>query len=142
MTTLINIINSLNTAISLKKNKIIINKFNNLSLNILKILKDLNIIEFFKVSSNYKYCTVILNNITNNFYSSKLTIISKPSRYIYYSVNDLEKLRANDLFNDYIIYINNNNLVNNNSINNIVTIDDAIRLHKGGLVLIKIIKTL
>lgn len=136
MSILVNIINSLNTAISLKKNKIIINKFNNLSLNVLRILKDLNIIEFFKVSSNYKFCTVILNNITNNFYLSKLILISKPSRYIYYSVADLERLKNTDLFNDYIIY------VNDNSNNNIITIDDAIRLHKGGLVLLKIIKTI
>jgi len=136
MSILINIINSLNTAISLKKNKIIINKFNNLSLNVLRILKNLNIIEFFKISSNYKFCTIVLNNITNNFYLSKLILISKPSRYVYYSVVDLEKLRNSDLFNDYIIY------VNDNGNNNIITIDDAIRLHKGGLVLLKIIKTL
>lgn len=98
MSILINIINSLNTAISLKKNKIIINKFNNLSLNVLRILKNLNIIEFFKISSNYKFCTIVLNNITNNFYLSKLILISKPSRYVYYSVVDLEKLRNSDLY--------------------------------------------
>ena len=38
-------------------------------------------------------------------------------------------------FNDYILSINDKTI-------NIVTIDDAIRLHKGGLLLLKIFRTL
>lgn len=138
MLILINIINCINNAILLKKNKIYINKFNNLSLCVLKILKELNIIEFFKINSNFKDCTITFNTSTNDFYFSKIIAMSKPNRYIYYSVSDLEKLRNNDLFNEYIISINDNKI----NKNNIVTIDDAIRLHKGGLLLLKIIKTL
>lgn len=138
MITLINIVNSINIAIALKKNKIYISKLNNLSLCVLKILKELNIIEFFKVDTKFKTCTIVFNTITNSLYLSKIIAMSKPNRYIYYSVSDLVKLRNNDLFNDYLIFINDNKI----NKNNIVTIDDAIRLHKGGLLLLKIIKTL
>jgi len=138
MITLINIVNSINIAIALKKNKIYISKLNNLSLCVLKIFKELNIIEFFKIDSKFKTCTIVFNTITNNLYLSKIITMSKPNRYIYYSVSDLIKLRNNDLFNDYLIFINENKI----NKNNIVTIDDAIRLHKGGLLLLKIIKTL
>lgn len=138
MITLINIINSINTAIALKKNKIYISKLNNLSLCVLKILKELNIIEFFKIDAKFKTCSIVFNTITNNVYLSKIIAMSKPNRYIYYSVSDLIKLRNSDLFNDYLIFINDNKI----NENNIVTIDDAIRLHKGGLLLLKIIKTL
>lgn len=138
MITLINIINSINTAIALKKNKIYISKLNNLSLCVLKILKELNIIEFFKIDAKFKTCSIVFNTITNNVYLSKIIAMSKPNRYIYYSVSDLIKLRNSDLFNDYLIFINDNKI----NKNNIVTIDDAIRLHKGGLLLLKIIKTL
>lgn len=138
MITLINIINSINTAIALKKNKIYISKLNNLSLCVLKILKELNIIEFFKIDAKFKTCSIVFNTITNNVYLSKIIAMSKPNRYIYYSVSDLIKLRNSDLFNDYLIFINDNKI----NENNIVTIDDAIHLHKGGLLLLKIIKTL
>lgn len=138
MITLINIVNSINIAIALKKNKIYISKLNNLSLCVLKILKELNIIEFFKVDTKFKTCTIVFNTITNSLYLSKIIAMSKPNRYIYYSVSDLVKLRNNDLFNDYLIFINDNKI----NKNNIVTIDDAIHLHKGGLLLLKIIKTL
>lgn len=129
MIILLNLINSLNNAILLNKNKINIIKFNTLSLRTLAILQKLNIIESFIISSDLKKCSIFLNK---NF--SKIIAISKPNRYIYYSLNDLIKLRSTDLFNDYIVSINNKE-------NTIVTIDDAIYLHKGGLLLFKILKT-
>ena len=55
------------------------------------------------------------------------------SNYIYYSINDLIHLRSIDTYNDYIISINDKN-------STIINIDDAIRLHKGGLLLLKINK--
>lgn len=129
MIILLNLINSLNNAILLNKNKLNIIKFNTLSLRTLAILQKLNIIESFIISSDFKKCSIFLNK---NF--SKIIAISKPNRYIYYSLNDLIKLRSTDLFNDYIVSINNKE-------NTIVTIDDAIYLHKGGLLLFKILKT-
>lgn len=131
MYTLINIINIINININLKKYKINIKKFNRLSLSVLKILQNLNIIESFILSSNFKDCIIYLNSNI----SFKLINISKSNRYIYFTLQELIKLRTNDLFNDYIISINNKT-------NSIVTIDDAIRLQKGGLLLVKIIKIL
>lgn len=131
MYTLINIINIINININLKKYKINVKKFNRLSLSVLKILQNLNIIESFILSSNFKDCIIYLNSNI----SFKLINISKSNRYIYFTLQELIKLRTNDLFNDYIISINNKT-------NSIVTIDDAIRLQKGGLLLVKIIKIL
>lgn len=131
MYTLINIINIININISLKKYKINVKKFNRLSLSVLKILQNLNIIESFILSPNLKDCIIYLNS--NMLF--KLINISKSNRYIYFTLQELIKLRTNDLFNDYIISINNKT-------NSIVTIDDAIRLQKGGLLLVKIIKIL
>ena len=80
-------------------------------------------------------CVIYLNTYLNQHYLSKILMISKPSRYIYYNLDELINLRSNDSFNDYILSINDETI-------NIVTIDDAIRLHKGGLLLRKIFRTL
>ena len=71
--------------------------------------------------------------LTDVNYFTKIICITKPSKYIYYSKNDLIKLRSMDMFNDYILSIDHNKTA-------IVTIDDAIRLNKGGLLLLKVIK--
>ena len=135
MLILINLINNLNNAINYKKDKIIIKKINIVSLKILQILQSLNIIESFKISGTLDNCVIYLNTYLNQHYLSKILMISKPSRYIYYNFDELINLRSNDSFNDYILSINDKTM-------NIVTIDDAIRLHKGGLLLLKIFRTL
>ncbi len=135
MLILINLINNLNNAINYKKDKIIVKKINIVSLKILQILQSLNIIESFKISGTLDNCVIYLNTYLNQHYLSKILMISKPSRYIYYNLDELINLRSNDSFNDYILSINDKTI-------NIVTIDDAIRLHKGGLLLLKIFRTL
>ena len=135
MLILINLINNLNNAINYKKDKIIVKKINIVSLKILQILQSLNIIESFKISGTLYNCVIYLNTYLNQHYLSKILMISKPSRYIYYNLDELINLRSNDSFNDYILSINDKTI-------NIVTIDDAIRLHKGGLLLLKIFRTL
>lgn len=135
MLILINLVNSLNNAINYKKDKIIVKKINIVSLKILQILQSLNVIESFKVSETLDNCVIYLNTYLNQHYLSKILMISKPSRYIYYNLDELINLRSNDSFNDYILSINDKTM-------NIVTIDDAIRLHKGGLLLLKIFRTL
>ena len=135
MLILINLINNLNNAINYKKDKIIVKKINIVSLKILQILQSLNVIESFKVSETLDNCVIYLNTYLNQHYLSKILMISKPSRYIYYNLDELINLRSNDSFNDYILSINDKTI-------NIVTIDDAIRLHKGGLLLLKIFRTL
>ena len=135
MLILINLINNLNNAINYKKDKIIVKKINIVSLKILQILQSLNIIESFKISGTLDNCVIYLNTYLNQHYLSKILMISKPSRYIYYNFDELINLRSNDSFNDYILSINDKTM-------NIVTIDDAIRLHKGGLLLLKIFRTL
>ena len=135
MLILINLINNLNNAINYKKDKIIIKKINIVSLKILQILQSLNIIESFKISGTLDNCVIYLNTYLNQHYLSKILMISKPSRYIYYNLDELINLRSNDSFNDYILSINDKTI-------NIVTIDDAIRLHKVGLLLLKIVRTL
>lgn len=131
MLTLIYIINSINNAIMHKKSKVIIKRFNNLSLNVLKILQNLNVIESFIINNSFTECKIYLYTYVNYF--TKIICITKPSKYIYYSKNDLIKLRSMDMFNDYILSIDHNKIA-------IVTIDDAIRLNKGGLLLLKVIK--
>lgn len=135
MLILINLINNLNNAINYKKDKIIVKKINIVSLKILQILQSLNIIESFKIFGTLDNCVIYLNTYLNQHYLSKILMISKPSRYIYYNLDELINLRSNDSFNDYILSINDKTI-------NIVTIDDAIRLHKGGLLLLKIFRTL
>ena len=135
MLILINLVNSLNNAINYKKDKIIVKKINIVSLKILQILQSLNIIESFKISGTLDNCVIYLNTYLNQHYLSKILMISKPSRYIYYNLDELINLRSNDSFNDYILSINDKTI-------NIVTIDDAIRLHKGVLLLLKIFRTL
>lgn len=131
MLTLIYIINSINNAIMHKKSKVIIKRFNNLGLNVLKILQNLNVIESFIINNSFTECKIYLYTYVNYF--TKIICITKPSKYIYYSKNDLIKLRSMDMFNDYILSIDHNKTA-------IVTIDDAIRLNKGGLLLLKVIK--
>lgn len=130
---LVYLVNSLNSAIRLRKSSVIITKFNSLTLAILKILQKLNIIESFLINPDFTKCTVFFNNIKSDVLDRKIICISKSNRYIYYSINDLIHLRSIDTYNDYIISINNKN-------STIINIDDAIRLHKGGLLLLKINK--
>ena len=63
MLTLIYIINSINNAIMHKKSKFIIKRFNNLSLNFLKILQNLNVIESFIINNSFTECKIYLYNI-------------------------------------------------------------------------------
>jgi len=130
---LVYLVNNLNTAFHLQKSFITITKFNSLTLAILNILQKLNVIESFLINTNFTTCTIFFNNIKYYISSKKIICISKPNRYIYYSLNDLIHLRSIDTYNDYIISINNKTLT-------IINIDDAIRLHKGGLLLLKINK--
>lgn len=132
MLTLVTIINIINNAILARKSKIVIFKFNEFSLNILKVLQRINVIESFIINSTFTTCKIYL--YTNNIFFSKIICITKPNKFIYYSNKDLLKLRSIDLFNDYILSIENSK---NQAI---VTIDEAIRLNKGGLLLLKIIK--
>lgn len=125
-------INTLNNAILLKKTKISLTKFNSFTLNILTILQRLNIIESFLVNDSFTKCTVFFTNTNANNYFQKIICISKSNRLIYMTVNDLQKLRSVDLYNDYIISINDTN-------HTIINIDEAIRRHKGGLLLLKIL---
>ena len=106
MLILINLINNLNNAINYKKDKIIVKKINIVSLKILQILQSLNIIESFKISGTLDNCVIYLNTYLNQHYLSKILMISKPSRYIYYNLDELINLRSNDSFNDYILSIN------------------------------------
>ena len=131
MLTLIYVINSINNDKKKKKSKVILKRFNNLSLNVLKVLQNLNIIESFIINDSFTECKVYLYTYVNFF--TKIICVTKPSKYIYYSKNDLIKLRSIDMFNDYILSIDHNKTA-------IVTIDDAIRLNKGGLLLLKVIK--
>ena len=133
MLILINLINNLNNAINYKKDKIIVKKINIVSLKILQILQSLNIIESFKISGTLDNCVIYLNTYLNQHYLSKILMISKPSRYIYYNLDELINLRSNDSFNDYILSINDTN-------HTIINIDTAIRQNKGGLLLLKVIK--
>ena len=135
MLILINLINNLNNAINYKKDKIIVKKINILRIKKKKKIQYLNIIESFKISGTLDNCVIYLNTYLNQHYLSKILMISKPSRYIYYNFDELINLRSNDSFNDYILSINDKTI-------NIVTIDDAIRLHKGGLLILKIYRTL
>ena len=48
------------------------------------------------------------------------------------SLTDLQKLRSVDLYNDYILSINDTS-------HTIINIDEAIRKHTGGLLLLKIL---
>lgn len=130
---LVYLVNSLNSAIYLKKSSICITKFNSLTLAILDVLQKLNIIESFLINTNFTCCTIFFNNTKSDIRNQKIICISKPNRYIYYSINDLIHLRSIDTYNDYILSINNKN-------STIINIDDAIRLHKGGLLLLKINK--
>lgn len=130
---LVYLVNKLNSAFTLKKSYIFITKFNSLTIAILNILQKLTIIESYLVNSDFTKCTIFFNNIKIYNTNKKIICISKPSRYIYYSINDLINLRSIDTYNDYILSINDRH-------STIINIDDAIRLHKGGLLLLKINK--
>lgn len=131
MLTLVYAINSINNGILLHQKKIKLTKFNTLTLNILVILQQLNIIESFLIDVTNTYCTIYFYDTMPFF--QKLICISKPNKYIYYKFSDLVKLRTIDLYNDYILSVNMPN-------HTIINIDDAIKFHVGGLMLLKIIK--
>jgi uncharacterized membrane protein len=69
------------------KKKIIKYKINNKNKNIIKILISLNIIKFFKKKNNYIYIY-----INNNFKTSLIKNIFKPSKQIYLKQNIVKKL--------------------------------------------------
>ena len=125
-------INTLNNAILLKKTKVQLTKFNNFILNILTILQRLNIIESFLVNDTFTVCTVFFTTSTSNNYFQKIICISKANRLVYMTISDLQKLRSVDLYNDYILSVNDTNQT-------IINIDEAIRKHIGGLLLLKIL---
>ena len=125
-------VNTLNNAILLKKTKVQLTKFNSFILNILTILQRLNIIESFLVYNTYTTCTVFFTTSTSNNYFQKIICISKANRLVYMSLTDLQKLRSVDLYNDYILSINDTS-------HTIINIDEAIRKHTGGLLLLKIL---
>ena len=66
MLTLVSIINIINNAILARKSKVIIFKFNNFSLNVLKVLQELNVIESFIIESSFTSCKIYL--YTTNFF--------------------------------------------------------------------------
>ena len=125
-------VNTLNNAILLKKTKVQLTKFNNFILNILTILQRLNIIESFLVNDTFTVCTVFFTTSTSNNYFQKIICISKANRLVYMTFADLQKLRSIDLYNDYILSVNDTNQT-------IINIDEAIRRHIGGLILLKIL---
>lgn len=125
-------INTLNNAILLKKTKVQLTKFNSFILNILTILQRLNIIESFLVNNTYTICTIFFTTSTSNNYFQKIICISKANRLVYMTFADLQKLRSIDLYNDYILSVNDTNQT-------IINIDEAIRRHIGGLILLKIL---
>ena len=125
-------VNTLNNAILLKKTKVQLTKFNSFILNILTILQRLNIIESFLVNDTFTVCTVFFTTSTSNNYFQKIICISKANRLVYMSLTDLQKLRSVDLYNDYILSINDTS-------HTIINIDEAIRKHTGGLLLLKIL---
>ena len=125
-------VNTLNNAILLKKTKVQLTKFNSFILNILTILQRLNIIESFLVNNTYTICTVFFTTSTSNNYFQKIICISKANRLVYMTLSDLQKLRSVDLYNDYILSVNDTNQT-------IINIDEAIRRHIGGLILLKIL---
>ena len=125
-------VNTLNNAILLKKTKVQLTKFNSFILNILTILQRLNIIESFLVNNTYTICTVFFTTSTSNNYFQKIICISKANRLVYMTLSDLQKLRSVDLYNDYILSVNNTNQT-------IINIDEAIRRRIGGLLLLKIL---
>lgn len=131
MLTLIYAINSINNGILLCQKKIKLTKFNALTLNVLVSLQKLNIIESFLINNTNTYCTIFFFDKIPFF--QKIICISKPNKYIYYKFSDLVKLRTIDLYNDYILSVNMPNQT-------IINIDDAIKFHLGGLMLLKIIK--
>ena len=94
MLTLIYIINSINNAIMHKKSKVIVKRFNNLSLNVLKILQNLNIIESFIINNSFTECKIYLYTYVNYF--TKIICITKPSKY-----NGLNEFKLN--FNPKVI---------------------------------------
>jgi len=125
-------VNTLNNAILLKKTKVQLTKFNSFILNILTILQRLNIIESFLVNNTYTICTIFFTTSTSNNYFQKIICISKANRLVYMTFADLQKLRSIDLYNDYILSVNDTNQT-------IINIDEAIRRHIGGLILLKIL---
>ena len=125
-------VNTLNNAILLKKTKVQLTKFNSFILNILTILQRLNIIESFLVNDTFTVCTVFFTTSTSNNYFQKIICISKANRLVYMTISDLQKLRSVDLYNDYILSVNDTNQT-------IINIDEAIRKHIGGLLLLKIL---
>lgn len=133
MRTVAYFVNTLNTAILLKKYKIILTRFNTLILHILTLLQKLNVIDSFLINETFTACTIYFNTSRNTAFFQKIICISKPTKLIYANINDLIKLRSKDLYNDYILSINDSNQT-------IINIDEAIRKHKGGLLLLKIIK--
>ena len=75
MLTLVKIINTLNNAVLLKKYKVVIKHFNTFSLNVLKLLQQLNIIDSYLVNDTFTTCTIFLNNATNNVFFKKILFI-------------------------------------------------------------------
>lgn len=133
MLTLVKLVNTLNNAVLLKKYKVVIYHFNTFCLNILNIFQQLNIIDSFLINDTYTNCIIFLNTTTNTNFFQKILCVSKPHKLVYCTVQDLIKLRSNDLYNDYILSINDTN-------HTIINIDSAIRQNKGGLLLLKILK--
>lgn len=133
MLTLVKLVNTLNNAVLLKKYKVVIYHFNTFCLNILNIFQQLNIIDSFLINDTYTNCIIFLNTTTNKNFFQKILCVSKPHKLVYCTVQDLIKLRSNDLYNDYILSINDTN-------HTIINIDSAIRQNKGGLLLLKILK--
>ena len=72
MLTLVKIINTLNNAVLLKKYKVVIKHFNTFSLNGLKLLQQLNIIDSYLVNDTFTTCTIFLNTATNNVFFQKI----------------------------------------------------------------------
>ena len=77
MLTLVKIINTLNNAVLLKKYKVVIKHFNTFSLNVLKLLQQLNIIDSYLVNDTFTTCTIFLNTATNNVFFQKILFISQ-----------------------------------------------------------------
>lgn len=130
MLTLLYTINLLNNAILASKQQIRITKFNNLTLNVLIKLQQLNYIESFLVNKAQTSCLIFLVTNRTSLYFQQIHSISTPHKFIYITYSELIKLRLVDSTTDY--------LLSTGTTHTIMTSDEAIRCHSGGLLLLKL----
>ena len=106
MLTLVKIINTLNNAVLLKKYKVVIKHFNTFSLNVLKLLQQLNIIDSYLVNDTFTTCTIFLNTATNNVFFQKSCCLISATSILYH----IPRLLASFFFKKFYVFPNLINL--------------------------------